>query len=59
MRVYQYCHWVVDHVGRLQFHQFALLVLAIVVFGVICLRGFGSRSNYYNAQAAGVVSRGA
>jgi hypothetical protein len=46
MRVYQYCHWVVDHVGRLQFHQFALLVLAIVVFGVICLRGFGSRSNY-------------
>jgi hypothetical protein len=30
----------------LDFHQFSLLVLAIVAFGIYCLRGFGSRSNY-------------
>ena len=31
---------------NLDFHQVSLLVLAIMVFGFFCLRGFGSRSNY-------------
>jgi hypothetical protein len=33
-------------IERLDFQQFALLVIVIVVFGFYCLRGFGSRSNY-------------
>jgi hypothetical protein len=33
-------------VERLDMHQLGLFVVLIVVFGVYCLRGFGSRSNY-------------
>ncbi len=46
MRIHDYSQWVVDRLGRLEFHQFVLLVLAIVVVGVIFMRGYGSRSNY-------------
>ena len=46
MRLQHFAYWVVDRLGRLDFHQLTLVVLAIVVFGVICLRGYGSRSNY-------------
>lgn len=35
-----------SRVEHLDFQQFALLVVVIVVFGFYCLRGFGSRSNY-------------
>ncbi len=31
---------------HLTFQQFALLTVVIVVLGVWCMRGFGSRSNY-------------
>jgi hypothetical protein len=37
---------VVHRVGSLNFHQATLLAIAIVAFGCLCLRGFGSRSNY-------------
>ena len=35
-----------NRIEHLNFQQFALLVVVIVVFGFYCLRGFGSRSNY-------------
>ena len=35
-----------DRIEHLDFHQMSLLVVAIVVFGFYCLRGFGSRSDY-------------
>jgi len=31
---------------HLSFEQVGLLVAVIVVVGIFCLRGFGSRSNY-------------
>jgi hypothetical protein len=37
---------VFSRLEHLNFQQFALLVIVIVVFGFYCLRGFGSRSNY-------------
>jgi len=37
---------VLQRLENLDFHQFSLLVIIIVVFGFYCLRGFGSRSNY-------------
>ncbi len=31
---------------HLSLHQFVLLAVIIVLFGIFCMRGFGSRSNY-------------
>jgi len=33
-------------IERLDFQQYALLVIVIVAFGFYCLRGFGSRHDY-------------
>ena len=37
----------VEHrLTSLNFQQVTMLVLVVVVIGVVCLRGFGSRTNY-------------
>ena len=41
-----FCTKMLSRVERLDFQQYALLVILIVAFGFYCLRGFGSRSNY-------------
>jgi len=46
MSVYQLFNSLLNRVERLDFQQYALLVIVIVAVGFFCLRGFGSRSNY-------------
>jgi hypothetical protein len=46
MRLYQLGRSILTWVENLEFQQYALLVIVIVVFGFYCLRGFGSRHNY-------------
>jgi hypothetical protein len=46
MRVFHYLSSFLTRIERLDFQQYALLVVLIVAFGFYCLRGFGSRSNY-------------
>ena len=46
MSVEQATRWVMMHFERLGFQQIALLVIVIVGIGFVCMRGFGSRSNY-------------
>lgn len=46
MNIYDFGRSLLTRVERLDFQQYALLVIVIVAFGFYCLRGFGSRSNY-------------
>jgi len=46
MRLYQLYRDVFSRLENLEFQQFALLVIVIVLFGFYCLRGFGSRHDY-------------
>ncbi len=46
MDLFGFLHSMLRHVERLNFQQYALLVVVIVVIGISCMRGFGSRSNY-------------
>ena len=46
MSLTQFYQSVFRRLENLEFHQVALLVIVIVAFGVYCLRGFGSRSEY-------------
>lgn len=38
--------WLMHRVENFNLHQVGLLVAAIVVIGLYCMRGYGSRSNY-------------
>jgi hypothetical protein len=46
MSIHQITSWVMTTFERFSFQQIALLVMVIVAVGFVCLRGFGSRSNY-------------
>jgi len=37
---------VFTRLDHLSLQQFVLLAVIIVLFGIFCMRGFGSRSNY-------------
>jgi hypothetical protein len=37
---------ILHRMEMLDFHQITVLVLAIVAVGFVCMRGYGSRSNY-------------
>jgi hypothetical protein len=46
MSMHQLYRTFFSRIEQLDFQQYALLVVVIVVFGFYCLRGFGSRHNY-------------
>ena len=37
---------IMQHTGRLDRTQWLVVFVCIVVIGFVCMRGFGSRSNY-------------
>ena len=42
----QFCRDVMRFIERMDAQDWLLALLAVVVVGVFCMRGFGSRSNY-------------
>lgn len=42
----RYFNQLLHYIERLDFHQTALLSIAVVSFGFFCMLGFGSRSKY-------------
>ncbi len=46
MNVSELYRTVFSRLEHLSYQQLAVLMVVIVGFGVYCLRGFGSRSNY-------------
>ena len=41
-----YFNMMLRYLDRFNEHQWIWLLFAIVLFGLYCMRGFGSRSNY-------------
>jgi hypothetical protein len=37
---------VMRYVNRLDTHEWTLVLLGVILIGFLCLRGFGSRSDY-------------
>jgi hypothetical protein len=42
----QFCREVMRFIERMDAQDWLLALLAVVVVGLICMRGFGSRSDY-------------
>jgi len=42
----QFCRDVMRFIDRMDTQDWLLALLAVVVVGLFCMRGFGSRSNY-------------
>jgi hypothetical protein len=40
-----YC-WILNQAGRLTSQQWMIVLAVAVVVGFLCMRGYGSRSNY-------------
>jgi hypothetical protein len=39
-------NWLMRTAGGLNHQEWLIVLIAVMALGVICLRGFGSRSNY-------------
>jgi hypothetical protein len=44
--IYNWIHEVFRFAGRLDPQQWLLVLLVVIIIGLICMRGFGSRSQY-------------
>jgi hypothetical protein len=44
--VYRYLDQLTRHAGNLERQHWVLLSVVLLVVGFICMRGFGSRTNY-------------
>jgi len=45
-RVSDYLDQLTRYVSRMDFQQWLLVLVGVIVVGLVCLRGYGSRSNY-------------
>jgi len=44
--IYNWIHDVIRYASRLDPQQWLLVLIGVIVVGFLCLRGFGSRSQY-------------
>lgn len=42
----QYYHHILRFVEQMDTQEWAMAVVVVIIVGIVCMRGFGSRSNY-------------
>lgn len=46
VRMWQYYRKFFNVVDHLSYHEWLVVLLGVVLWGLFCMRGFGSRTNY-------------